>query len=242
MLYRYGRPGTQLVTEKWRVDWGTYLASNRDFIVAQIDGRGSAGQGYTMLHEVYRRLGTVEVADQLEVAEYLRDTLHYVDKRRVGVWGWSYGGFVAGMLLSRNQDVFKCAISVAPIASWRLYDSAYVERYLGAPNDSASYKAYTEADLSKRGDGFRGEKMYYLVHGTADDNVHLQQSMVLAKALAASGVLFRQQVYPDEDHSLYGVKRHLYRSMVGFMDDCFRKLVPPERKAGLRNGGAVGEQ
>ncbi|XP_034241938.1 venom dipeptidyl peptidase 4 [Thrips palmi] len=239
----YGGPGTQLVTEKWRVDWSTYLASNRDFIVAQIDGRGSGGQGYKFMHEVYQQLGTVEVNDQLEVTEYLRDTLHFVDKRRVGVWGWSYGGFVSAMLLAKEQDVFRCGISVAPVASWKLYDSAYAERYMGVPNVTGNYKGYNDADLTRRADGFRGsDKMFYLVHGSADDNVHFQHSMMLARALTGSGVLFRQQVYPDENHSLFGVKRHLYRSMANFMDDCFRKLVPPERKAGLRNGGAPGEQ
>ncbi|XP_063218410.1 dipeptidyl aminopeptidase-like protein 6 [Bacillus rossius redtenbacheri] len=236
----YGGPGTQLVTERWKLDWNTYLAGNRDFIVAQIDGRGSGGQGSQLLGEVYMRLGSVEVADQLEVTEYLRDSLHFVDKRRVAVWGWSYGGFVAAMALARDQDVFHCGISVAPIVSWKLYDSAYTERYMGLPNLTGNYKGYEESDVSRRADKLR-DKMFYLVHGTADDNVHFQQSMALARALAERGVLFRQQVYPDESHSLSRVRRHLYRSMAGFLDDCFRKQVPPDLKAGLRNGGTSGE-
>ncbi|KAK7872130.1 hypothetical protein R5R35_005205 [Gryllus longicercus] len=235
----YGGPGTQLVTERWKLDWSTYLAGSRDFIVAQIDGRGSGGQGYQLLHEVYMRLGSVEVADQLEVTEYLRDSLHFVDSRRVAVWGWSYGGFVAAMALAREQDVFHCGISVAPVTTWRLYDSAYTERYMGLPNLTGNYKGYEEADVSQRVERLR-DKMFYLVHGTADDNVHFQQSMALARALANKGVLFRQQVYPDESHSLSGVKRHLYRSMANFLDDCFRKQVPPDQKSGLRNGGGGG--
>lgn len=87
VVHAYGGPGTQLVTEKWRIDWNTYLAGSKDYIVTEIDGRGSSGQGYQLLHEVYRRLGTVEVSDQLEVSEYLRDTLHFVDKKRMGIWG-----------------------------------------------------------------------------------------------------------------------------------------------------------
>nr|CAD7408676.1 unnamed protein product [Timema cristinae] len=236
----YGGPGTQLVTERWKLDWNTYLAGNRDFIVAQIDGRGSGGQGYQLLHEVYQRLGSVEVADQLEVTEYLRDSLHFVDMLRVALWGWSYGGFVAAMALAREQDIFHCGISVAPVTSWKLYDSAYTERYMGLPNVTGNYKGYEESDVSKRVEHLR-DKMFYLVHGTADDNVHFQQSMTLAKALANKGVLFRQQVYPDESHSLSGVKRHLYRSMANFLDDCFRKQVPPDMKAGLRNGGTGGD-
>ncbi|GLG95165.1 Venom dipeptidyl peptidase 4 [Gryllus bimaculatus] len=175
----------------------------------------------------------------LVVQVYLRDSLHFVDPRRVAVWGWSYGGFVAAMALAREQDVFHCGISVAPVTTWRLYDSAYTERYMGLPNLTGNYKGYEEADVSQRVERLR-DKMFYLVHGTADDNVHFQQSMALARALANKGVLFRQQVYPDESHSLSGVKRHLYRSMANFLDDCFRKQVPPDQKAGLRNGGGGG--
>lgn len=119
--YRYSGPGTQLVTQKWRVDWNTYLSGSKDYIVAQIDGRGSSGQGYRLLYEVYRRLGTVEVSDQLEVTEYLRDNLHFVDKRRVGIWGWSYGGYTAGLALANPMSLFQCGASVAPVVNWKLY-------------------------------------------------------------------------------------------------------------------------
>ncbi|KAI4468726.1 protease family s9bc dipeptidyl-peptidase iv-related [Holotrichia oblita] len=230
----YGGPGSQLVTERWRVDWNTFLASNKDLIIAQIDGRGSGGQGHQFLHKVYYKLGSVEVADQLEVTEYLKDTLHYIDKRRIAVWGWSYGGFVAALALASPRNVFHCAIAVAPVTNWKLYDSAYTERYMGFPNVTDNYKGYDEADVSKKADLLK-DKMFYLVHGTADDNVHLQQSMALVKALSEAGTLFRQQIYPDESHGLGGVKKHLYRSMGQFLDDCFRKQVPPEFKAGLRN-------
>lgn len=120
-FHRYSGPGSQLVTEKWRVDWNTYLAGTKDYIVTQIDGRGSSGQGYQLLHEVYRRLGTVEVSDQLEVTEYLRDNLHFVDKRRVGVWGWSYGGYTSALALASPQTLFQCGIAIAPVTNWKLY-------------------------------------------------------------------------------------------------------------------------
>ncbi|XP_046609663.1 dipeptidyl peptidase 4 isoform X3 [Neodiprion virginianus] len=236
----YGAPGSQLVTDKFKIDWNTYLASSKGAIVAQIDGRGSGGQGYQLLHEVYYRLGSVEVADQLEVTEYLRDSLHFVDKRRVAVWGWSYGGFVAALALAQSdQDVFQCGISVAPVVSWKLYDSAYAERYMGSPNVTSNYKGYEESDVFKKVEHLRN-KMYYLVHGTADDNVQFQQSMALAGHLAKKGILFRQQVYPDESHGLAGVKRHLYLSMAQFLEDCFHKQVPVDTKAGLGSGGGYG--
>lgn len=125
VLHVYSGPGTQLVTEKWKIDWNTYLASSKDYIVAEIDGRGSGGQGYQLLHEIYRRLGTAEVSDQLEVTEYLRDNLHFIDPRRVGVWGWSYGGYVAGLALANPQGLFQCGISVSPVSSWKLYGMSF---------------------------------------------------------------------------------------------------------------------
>ena len=121
LLHVYSGPGAQLVTDKWKVDWNTYLASTKDIIVAEIDGRGSSGQGYQLMHEVYRRFGTVEVSDQLEVTEYLKDTFHFVDSRRMGVWGWSYGGYIAGLALANKMDMFQCGASVSPVTSWRMY-------------------------------------------------------------------------------------------------------------------------
>ncbi|CAG5083318.1 Similar to DPP10: Inactive dipeptidyl peptidase 10 (Homo sapiens) [Cotesia congregata] len=234
----YGGPGSQLVTDMFKIDWNTFLASKKNMIVAQIDGRGSGGQGYKMLYEVYYRLGTVEIADQLEVTEYLRDSLHFVDKRRVAVWGWSYGGFVSALALAEpEQNVFQCGISVAPIVSWKLYNSAYAERYMGSPNVTSNYKGYAESDVYNKIE-YLSKKMFYLIQGTADDNVQFQQSMTLSRHLAQKGILFRQQVYPDVGHNLSGVTGHLYLSMAQFLDDCFIKQVPVDSKAGLGSGGA----
>lgn len=224
VLHVYSGPGTQLVTDKFRIDYNTYLSGNKDYIVVQIDGRGSCGQGYKLLHEVYRKLGTVEVSDQLEVTEYLRDKFHFVDKRRMGVWGWSYGGYVAALALASPTSMFQCGISVSPVTSWKLYDSTYTERYMGMPNVTDNYKGYEESELSSHASSLK-DRHFLLIHGTADDNVHFQQSMIFAKALASRGELFKQQIYPDEGHSLSGVKRHLYRSMTTFYEDCFRKQV-----------------
>lgn len=121
ILHVYSGPGTQLVTDRWHVDWNTYLAGTKDYIVIEIDGRGSSGQGYQLLHEVYKRLGSVEVSDQLEVSEYLRDNLHFIDPRRMGVWGWSYGGYTAALALAGQQSIFQCGISVSPVTNWKLY-------------------------------------------------------------------------------------------------------------------------
>lgn len=119
ILHVCGAPGSQLVSEQWAVDWGTYLASNRNFIVAQIDGRGSGFQGDKLLHTIYYHLGSVEIEDQIAVTKYLQD-LKFVDKGRIAVWGWSYGGFAAAMILAQDQEVFRCGIAVAPITNGSL--------------------------------------------------------------------------------------------------------------------------
>lgn len=132
------------MTQRWQVDWNTYLAGTKNYIVIQIDGRGSSGQGYRLLHEVFRRLGTVEVSDQLEVTEYLRDSLHFIDKRRVGVWGWSYGGYASAIALANQLSLFQCGISVAPVVNWKLYGkrfnsmahyTAAISDYIDNPDD-----------------------------------------------------------------------------------------------------------
>ncbi|KAJ8944839.1 hypothetical protein NQ318_012986, partial [Aromia moschata] len=233
--------------ERWRIDWNTYLAGHKDFIIAQIDGRGSGGQGHQLLHKVYYKLGSVEVSDQLEVTEYLRDTQHFIDKRRVAVWGWSYGGFVAALALASPKSVFQCAIAVAPVTNWRLYvyDMQAIFKFpdkirrtlrgTWVSRTSRITTRVTRRRTSAKKAHQLKDKMFYLVHGSADDNVHLQQSMALVKSLTEAETLFRQQIYPDESHSLSGVKKHLYKSMDEFFDDCFRKQVPPEFKAGLRD-------
>ncbi|KAF4520670.1 hypothetical protein B566_EDAN006346 [Ephemera danica] len=212
-----------LVSERWGVDWGAYLASNRNFIVAQVDGRGSGFQGDSLRHKLHHRLGSVEVEDQIAVIKSLRDDLKFIDKDHLAVWGWSYGGFATAMILARDENVFRCGISVAPITTWTHYNSAYSERHMGLPNVTDNYRGYEEADVTKRAGNLK-EKLFLLIHGTADDNVHYQQSMMLIQALTAEGVLFRHQTYPDENHSFSGVKDHMFKAMESFFDDCFGPL------------------
>ncbi|XP_041968602.1 inactive dipeptidyl peptidase 10 isoform X2 [Aricia agestis] len=231
----HGAPGTQLVTERWSLEWGS-LAAGAGAVLAAVDARGAGGRGLATHHTLHRRLGTVELADQLEVAEYLRESLHFIDARRVAVWGAGHGGFLAVLALASPLEVFQCGVAITPIVRWRYYASAYAERYMGFPNATGNYRGYADADVTSRAASLRGRSLL-LAHGSADDTVHLQQTMALARALAEQGSLFRQQIYPDEGHELLGVRDHLYRTMSAFLDDCFRKQVPPETKAGLRNGG-----
>ncbi|XP_064457511.1 inactive dipeptidyl peptidase 10-like isoform X2 [Ornithodoros turicata] len=225
LVHVYGGPDTQQVTEQFRVTWGHSLASRKGVVFAMIDGRGSSRQGDRRLHQVYKRLGTVEVQDQLRVAKYLKAELPFISKEHTAIWGWSYGGYVAAMALaggdaepSSDDGVFQCGISVAPVTNWMYYDSAYTERFMGLPSDNVA--AYDRSNLLLAVEKLR-DKRFYLLHGTADDNVHFQHSMLLVKELTRRNIMHRTQVYPDENHSLGRVLQHLYHSMEDFLDECF---------------------
>ncbi|XP_054710393.1 inactive dipeptidyl peptidase 10-like [Uloborus diversus] len=217
-----GSPGTQLVTEKFQIHWGSYLASHKNYIYAHIDGRGSGFQGDKRIHETFRQLGNVEVEDQLAVASYLVLNKLYVDGEKVALWGWSYGGYMSVSALATPDETFSCGISVAPITNWLYYDSVYSERYMQSPKPEDNYIGYEKSDVSIKAEHIRGKK-FLLIHGTADDDVHLQHSMMLIKALTNAGVLFRTQIYPDEKNSLVNVKMHLHQTMEDFLEyTCFK--------------------
>ncbi|KAG8180229.1 hypothetical protein JTE90_016217 [Oedothorax gibbosus] len=229
ILHVCGSPGSQLVTEQFSVHWGSYLASHRNYIYAQVDGRGSGHQGDKRMTEVFRRLGNVEVEDQLAVISYLVSEKPYIDSEKVAIWGWAYGGYTAVSVLATENEVFSCGISVAPITNWLYYDSVYSERYMQSPRPEDNYIGYEKSDVSIRAEHVRGKK-FLLIHGTADDDVHLQHSMMLIKALTNAGVLFRTQIYPDEKHSLVNVKMHLYQTMEDFLEYTCFKSPPPDNQ------------
>lgn len=217
----YGGPDTYQVIDKFSLDWGSFLAANKSIIYATIDGRGSGLRGNNLLFAGYRKLGTVEVIDQINVTKLIQQNLPYVDGSRTAIWGWSYGGYAAGMALGIDtENVFKCGISVAPVTDWTLYDSIYTERFMGLPTADDNLQSYMDSQLLKKYAGLRN-KLYFLIHGTFDDNVHYQQSMMWAKVLERNDILFRQLSYPDEDHSLGSVRPHLYHSLGNFLDECF---------------------
>lgn len=206
-------PGEQGVTRKFNVDWALYLASNRDFIYARIDVRGSRNQGDKNLYETWHKLGSIEVDDYLQVVKYLKSELHFVDAKRVAVWGWSYGGYVAAAAVASPQRAFNCSIAVAPITNWLYVDSFTAERYFGLPWTAGNFMRYEKADLAHKAASFR-ERNLFLLHGTADgksrdkhcrhsltrisfrppDAVHLQHSFSFMKSLNENGVIYRSQV------------------------------------------------
>ncbi|KDR23986.1 hypothetical protein L798_07923, partial [Zootermopsis nevadensis] len=194
LVYVYGGPNSVQISDAFTLGWGAYLTTNRSVIYALIDGRGSGLKGDEMRFSVYRRLGTVEIYDQILATAMLQDMFPYIDKTRTAIWGWSYGGYATAMALARDTvGVFKCGASVAPVTSWIYYDSIYTERYMGLPTPEDNLEGYNNSDVTRLVEGFRG-KQFYLLHGNADDNVHYLQAMVLSRALELSNILFRQQV------------------------------------------------
>ncbi|KAI4504853.1 hypothetical protein M0802_000403 [Mischocyttarus mexicanus] len=209
-----GRPGSEAVTDRFRIDWGTYMSSHNDVVYVRLDVRGARGQGKK---DLFRKIGGVEVQDQLTVLRHLLKTHKYLDVTRVGVWGWGYGGYVTAMVLGSQENVFKCGVAVNPIADWLYYNSAFTERVLGAPAEN--YKGYVEADLTQRARLVPSHSLY-LLHGLADLTAPYTHGVAFAKALSEAGVIFRYQSYADEDHALTGVLEHAYRSMEDFLAEC----------------------
>lgn len=216
LLYQYSGPGSQSVSNSWNGinDYWYYLLSQKGYIVACVDGRGTGYKGADFKKCTYKELGKYEVEDQIDAAKEFAK-YDYVDGSRIGIWGWSYGGFMASNCLFQGNDVFKTAIAVAPVTSWRFYDSIYTERYMQTPQENAS--GYDNNSPLSHVDKLQGN--FLLVHGTADDNVHVQNTMQLVEALIQANKQFDWAIYPDKNHGIYGGKTRLqlYTKMTNFI-------------------------
>ncbi|KAM4626590.1 inactive dipeptidyl peptidase 10 isoform 2-T2 [Discoglossus pictus] len=217
-------PGSQLVTDKFHMDWDSVLINSDNVIVARFDGRGSGFQGLKILQEVHRGLGSVEVKDQIAAVEWLLKE-PYIDSSRLSIFGKGYGGYIASMILKANDRLFKCGALFAPITDMRLYASAFSERYLGLP--SKEENTYQASSVLHNIYGFK-EKNLLILHGTADAKVHFQHSAELIKHLIKAGVNYTIQVYPDEGHSISSEKSrlHLYSTLLRFLGDCSQGEAP----------------
>uniref|UniRef100_A0A8D0HNW1 Fibroblast activation protein alpha n=1 Tax=Sphenodon punctatus TaxID=8508 RepID=A0A8D0HNW1_SPHPU len=220
LIQVYGGPCTLNVKHTFGVNWITYLASREGIVVALVDGRGTAFQGDKMLHAVYRRLGVYEVEDQISAVKKFIE-MGFVDEKRIAIWGWSYGGYVASLALGSGTGIFKCGIAVAPVSSWEYYASIYTERFMGLPTESDNLEHYKNSTVMARAENFRNLN-YLLIHGTADDNVHFQNSAQISKALVNAQVDFQAMWYADQDHGIPGLSsKHLYSHMTHFLKQCF---------------------
>ena len=215
LVYVYGGPGSQTVVNAWDSDsrhrqlWHEMLTQN-GYIIFIVDNRGTGARGRDWMKVVYRQLGVAEVQDQIAGVEYLRK-LPYVDSTRIGIWGWSFGGYMTSMCILKGADYFKAAIAVAPPTDWRDYDSIYTERYMGKPQDNPVGYAATSAITHAK--DLKGRLL--LIHGTSDDNVHLSNSMQLVYAFQNAHVPFDLMLYPRELHHVddHDARLHLFSSM-----------------------------
>ncbi len=216
-MFQYSGPGSQQVANRWNAsnDYWYQMLVQKGYIIACVDGRGTGLKGAEFKKVTQKELGKYEVEDQIQAAKQL-GALSYIDSSRIGIWGWSYGGFMSSNALFKGNDVFKMAIAVAPVTSWRFYDSIYTERYMTTPQENPS--GYDDNSPINHVDKLKGD--FLLIHGTGDDNVHVQNTMRMVEALIQADKQFEWMLYPDKNHSIYGgnTRLHLYKKMTNFID------------------------
>ena len=215
-MFQYSGPGSQQVANSWfgSNDYWHQMLASRGYIIACVDGRGTGLKGRDFKKVTQKELGKYEVEDQIAAAEELSKR-PYIDPDRTGIWGWSYGGFMSSNCILKGNEVFEMAIAVAPVTSWRFYDTIYTERYMQTPQENPS--GYDDNSPIFFADQLKGK--YLLVHGSADDNVHVQNTMRMIEALVQANKPFDWAIYPDKNHGIYGgnTRLHLFNKMTNFV-------------------------
>ncbi|KAI9322088.1 dipeptidyl peptidase IV N-terminal region-domain-containing protein [Dichotomocladium elegans] len=215
----YGGPGSQTVSYRFSLDWHVFLASKLQYIVVMVDGRGTGYRGRAYRMCVRKRLGELEVIDQVNAGRHWA-SLDYVDPYRMAIWGWSYGGYMASKVVEANDGVFSIGMAVAPVTDWRFYDSIYTERYMLTPQQNPDgYAASAVSNMT----GFANAK-YLIAHGTGDDNVHFQNAAVLVDKLTQASVhSYRAQFYPDSNHRInyHEANPNIYYLLTEFLWESF---------------------
>lgn len=218
LMYQYSGPGSQEVSNSWHSmnDFWFMMLAQEGYIVACVDGRGTGFKGADFKKVTYKELGKYEVEDQIDAARIIGQ-YPYVDASRIGIWGWSYGGFMSSNCILKGNDVFKMAIAVAPVTNWRFYDTVYTERYMQTPQENAS--GYDDNSPINHVDKLKG--FYLLIHGSADDNVHVQNTMLMIEALVQANKQFDWAIYPDKNHGIYGgaTRLQLFTKMTNFIKE-----------------------
>ncbi|MCK0114545.1 S9 family peptidase [Gelidibacter sp. F63206] len=217
-MFQYSGPGSQSVKNSWHAanDYWYYFLAQKGYIIACVDGRGTGFKGAEFKKVTQYELGKYEVEDQIDAAKQLA-ARNYIDQDRIGIWGWSYGGFMSSNALFKGNDVFKMAIAVAPVTSWRYYDTIYTERYMTTPQENPS--GYDDNSPIFHVDKLKGN--FLLIHGSADDNVHVQNTMQMVEALIQANKQFEWMIYPDKNHGIYGgnTRLHLYTKMTNYIKE-----------------------
>jgi dipeptidyl-peptidase-4 len=218
LLCIYGGPGSQQVTDQWggaNYLWHQHL-TELGYIVVSVDNRGTGARGAEFKKQTYQNLGHLELIDYLKTAEYLGQQ-NYIDASRIGIWGWSYGGYMSSLAATKGEGAFKAAIAVAPVTTWRFYDNIYTERYMRTPQENPT--GYDENSPINFADGLSSN--YLIIHGTADDNVHFQNAARMVNALVQAGKQFDSFYYPDRNHGIYGgnTRLHIYELMTDWLKE-----------------------
>ncbi len=217
VMHQYSGPDSQEVLDQFYIGW-EYALAQAGYVVVCVDGRGTGGRGTEWRKCTYRELGLRESSDQIAAAEALPKQFNYIDGSRIAIFGWSYGGYNTLMSLCRGK-VFRAGVAVAPVTDWRFYDTIYTERFMATPQ--VNNKGYEASSVLSIAHNLHGDLL--VIHGTADDNVHLQNTMRLATELVKADIPFEMATYTDKDHSIYGGnnRQHLYSRIIEFLD---RKL------------------
>ena len=213
VMTQYSGPNSQSVKDSWTIGWNDYLASE-GFIVACVDPRGTAARGEDFRKATYMQLGKLESDDQVAAALYL-GTLPYVDKANIAIWGWSYGGFMSLLCMEKGGNIFKAGISVAPVTHFKYYDTVYAERYMRTPKENQD--GYDDNAPLSNPSGIKGKLL--IIHGSADDNVHLQNTHEFTEAMVQAGIQFEMAIYTNRNHNISGgnTSLHLYKRMTNFL-------------------------
>ena len=214
-MTQYSGPNSQSATDSWSFNWENYLAQE-GYVVVCVDGRGTGARGEEFRKMTYLQLGKYESMDQIETAKYLA-TLPYIDKDNMAIWGWSYGGFMTTLCMTKGNGIFKAGIAVAPVTNYRYYDNIYTERFMRTPQENP--KGYDDNSPMNFADQLQGDLL--IIHGSGDDNVHLQNTMEFAEKLVQANKQFDMFIYNNRNHGIYGgnTRYHLYTKMTKFLND-----------------------
>ena len=215
VMIQYSGPDSQQVLNSYGTDWTSYLA-NQGFIVVCVDGRGTGGRGEDFRKSTYMNLGILESDDQVAVANQLK-RMNYIDGNRIGIWGWSYGGYNTIMSMERGNGTFKAGVAIAPVTDWKFYDTVYGERFMRTPQENP--KGYQASSTLSHINDLQGQLL--IIHGSADDNVHLQNTMEYVKTAIDAQKDIDLFIFPDKDHSILGLKNRnfLFNKVTNFFKD-----------------------
>ena len=213
-MSQYSGPGSQQVKNSWKLDWEEYFAT-QGYIVVCVDGRGTGFRGKEFESAVYMRLGYYESIDQIAAAKYMAKQ-PYVDGNRIGIWGWSFGGYEVLMAMSQLDSPYAAGVAIAPVTDWRFYDTIYAERFMRTPNENES--GYDEGSPLKRVRQHKGNLL--IMAGTADDNVHITNTYQYAAEMTQQGKLLDMMVYLNMNHSINGCETRLplYNKVLDFFN------------------------